>query len=52
MNHLQMIVLIGAFDFRWPDIVSRFLDSPKPVGAASEQIISLDCILDGRMEAD
>ena len=48
MNHIQLIMLTASFNFNWPSMVQKFLDSSKPVGQVSKQLVSFDCWLDTR----
>ena len=42
MNHLQLIVLTASFDFDWPDNVTEFYDTTRPVSQVAQQILSFD----------
>eukprot|EP00347_Sterkiella_histriomuscorum_P009615 403340531 len=50
MNHLQLIVMTAAFNFNWPQMVSKFFDTSQPVAQASTQVLSVDCFLNTRLE--
>lgn len=47
LNHIQLIMLTSSFDFSWPTVVKEFFKSNQILGEASDQILSIDCFLNG-----
>ncbi|TNV88133.1 hypothetical protein FGO68_gene10720 [Halteria grandinella] len=48
MNHLQVLSLVGSFDFNWPESIIAFYKGIQPVSDAQSQIISVDCFLENQ----
>ena len=44
LNHFQLVVLTSSFDFKWPESVSGFFKINEPIGEATGQIFSIDCL--------
>ncbi|CDW90223.1 UNKNOWN [Stylonychia lemnae] len=47
LNHLQLLLISSSFNFQWPDAITQFYSSFKPVSQTAQQIISIDCFLSG-----
>lgn len=45
VNYLQLVTVAGALHLKWPSYVSLFLQGQQTVGSASEQILSIECLL-------
>lgn len=45
VNYLQLVTVAGALRLKWPSYVSLFLQGQQTVGSASEQILSIECLL-------
>eukprot|EP00347_Sterkiella_histriomuscorum_P008156 403346168 len=45
LNHIQLLMVTASFDFDWPKILISFFQTSQNVGAASEQVFSVDCFL-------
>jgi hypothetical protein len=48
LNHMQIMVLIAGFNFKWPEKVKSFLNSPGPIAISTDSIVSFDCIAERR----
>jgi len=31
MNHVQLILLTSTFNFKWPELITKFFDTAKPI---------------------
>jgi len=45
VNYLQLVTVASALNLNWPSYVSLFLQGQQTVGSASEQILSIECLL-------
>jgi hypothetical protein len=41
------VVLTASFDFRWPELVTKFFKVNEPAGEVATQIFSIDCFVNG-----
>ena len=44
-NYMQLISIIGVFNFEWPDEVDNLFNSTSKASQASESFFSFDCLL-------
>ncbi|TNV88001.1 hypothetical protein FGO68_gene2384 [Halteria grandinella] len=46
VNHLQIVTLLGSFDFDWPQEFVTFFKGIQPIAEAQSQLVSVDCYID------
>jgi len=44
INHVQLILIIAAFNYNWPDSLQSFFDISRPFSQPFSEFIELDCL--------
>ncbi|TNV74984.1 hypothetical protein FGO68_gene9839 [Halteria grandinella] len=52
VNHLQLVALVGSFDFNWPEQFVTFFKGLQPLSDAQAQILAVDCFLEQDEQSD
>ncbi|CDW88390.1 UNKNOWN [Stylonychia lemnae] len=50
LNHVQLIALTQSFELLWPSWIQKYFEISTPVFQATQQIFSVDCMLNIRKE--
>ena len=50
LNYVQMIAIISLFELKWPYRVKDIIETQASISSLSNQILSIDCLLESKNE--